>query len=187
MAASQSSLSRPSASQIPATQPLRRLSDRFEEEQNNAVIDVDDVQDELYCMVKVPVVGLQYYTGLVGAGEEVRLVREPHNKYDRNAIQVKNIGGTQVGHVKREYAARLAPLLDQGLITVEGVMQEGNRASLNPLCIRSCLVIRHNHSEGQALSAEHVRRVFRARLHDRLSSAISGRSRSTALVVREHF
>ena len=95
---------------------------------DRAVIDVDDAQDELYCMVKVPVVGLQYYTGLVGAGEEVRLVREPHNKYDRNAIQVKNIGGTQVGHVKREYAARLAPLLDQGLITVEGVMQEGNRA-----------------------------------------------------------
>ena len=128
MAASQPLMSQTSSSQLPATQPLRRLSDHFEEEQNNAVIDVDDAQDELYCMLKVPVVGLQYYTGLVGAGEEVRLVREPHNKYDRNAIQVKNIGGTQVGHVKREYAAKLAPLLDQGLITVEGVMQEGNRA-----------------------------------------------------------
>ena len=126
--ASQPSLSRPSTSRVHSTQPLRRISDRFEEEQNNAVIDVDDAQDELYCGVKVPVVGLQYYTGLVGDGEEVRLVREPHNSYDRNAIQVKNIGGIQVGHVKREYAAKLAPLLDQGLITVEGVMQEGNCA-----------------------------------------------------------
>ncbi|TFY52347.1 hypothetical protein EVJ58_g10068 [Rhodofomes roseus] len=77
-------------------------------------------------MLKVPVVGLQYYKGLVGAGEEVRLIREPGNAFDKNAIQAKNIGGTQVGHVKREFAARLAPLLDKGLITIEGVMQEGN-------------------------------------------------------------
>lgn len=56
-------ITQPSASQPSASQPLRRLSDQFEEEQNNAVIDVDDAQDELYCMTKVPVVGLQYYTG----------------------------------------------------------------------------------------------------------------------------
>ncbi|KZT67187.1 hypothetical protein DAEQUDRAFT_407067 [Daedalea quercina L-15889] len=126
VAVSQPSTSQLHASQPPASQPLRRLSDRFEEEQNNGVIDVGDVHDEMYCMIKVPCVGLQYYEGLVGAGEEVRLLREPQNKFDRNAIQVMNIGGTQVGHVKREFAARLAPLLDQGLITVEGVMQEGN-------------------------------------------------------------
>ncbi|KAI0730200.1 SNF2 family N-terminal domain-containing protein [Fomitopsis betulina] len=124
-------ITQPSASQPSASQPLRRLSDQFEEEQNNAVIDVDDAQDELYCMTKVPVVGLQYYTGLVGTGEEVRLVREPRNKYDANAIQVKNIGGTQVGHIKREYSAKLSPLLDQGLITVEGVMQEGNMKGMH--------------------------------------------------------
>lgn len=72
--------------------------------------------------------------GLVGPGEEVRLVREPGNAYDRNAVQVKNIGGTQVGHLPRNVAAKLAPLMDRGIIAVEGVMHEGNstffRASL---------------------------------------------------------
>lgn len=75
----------------------------------------------------------------------MNLVREPQNKYDRwrihkiyqsfvpaymrfrNAIQVKNIAGQQVGHIPRENASNLAPLLDQRLVTVEGVILEGNR------------------------------------------------------------
>ncbi|EPQ57350.1 hypothetical protein GLOTRDRAFT_74086 [Gloeophyllum trabeum ATCC 11539] len=76
--------------------------------------------------MRTNIVGVQYYKGLVGPGEEVRLVRQPTNQYDRNAIQVKNIGGTQVGHLPRQVAAKLAPLLDRGLVTVEGVMHEGN-------------------------------------------------------------
>ena len=37
-----------------------------------------------------------------------------------------NIGGTQVGHVPRQTAAKLAPLLDRRAISIEGVMLEGN-------------------------------------------------------------
>lgn len=60
-----------------------------------------EVVDELYCTYKTNVVGVRYYTGvrlcssqslmlikhtgLVGAGEQVGLVREPTNKYDRYA------------------------------------------------------------------------------------------------------
>jgi hypothetical protein len=44
----------------------------------------------------------------------------------RNAIAVQNIGSTQVGHIPRQTAAKLAPLIDAGLITVEGTMNEGN-------------------------------------------------------------
>lgn len=44
----------------------------------------------------------------------------------RNAIAVQNIGRTQVGHIPRQMAAKLAPLIDAGLITVEGSMNEGN-------------------------------------------------------------
>lgn len=44
----------------------------------------------------------------------------------RNAIAVQNIGRTQVGHIPRQMAAKLAPLIDVGLITVEGAMNEGN-------------------------------------------------------------
>lgn len=32
---------------------------------------------------------MQYYSGLVGADEHVMLRREPGNKYDSNAIQVR--------------------------------------------------------------------------------------------------
>ena len=44
----------------------------------------------------------------------------------RNAIAVQNIGRTQVGHIPRQTAAKLAPLIDSGLITVEGTMNDGN-------------------------------------------------------------
>ncbi|KAI0334969.1 hypothetical protein GY45DRAFT_967409 [Cubamyces sp. BRFM 1775] len=131
---SQPGLPPSSSSQPSSSQPLRRVSglppgaslpQRLEEE------DIEDFpeeesRDELYVMLKTNVVGIQYYKGLVGPGEEVLLVRQPHNQYDRNAIQVKNIGGTQVGHIPRNVAAKLAPLMDAGLITVEGVMHEGN-------------------------------------------------------------
>ena len=32
----------------------------------------------------------------------------------------------QVGHLRRQIAAKLAPLMDSGLITIEGTMNEGN-------------------------------------------------------------
>ncbi|GBE78013.1 hypothetical protein SCP_0108950 [Sparassis crispa] len=119
-----------SSSQEPGPQSHRRISQQVSSE----VIEIEDDEevveeepkDELYCMMKTSIVGVQYYKGLVGPGEEVRLVREPHNKYDRNAIQVKNIGNTQVGHIPRQIAAKLAPLMDRNVITVEGVMHEGN-------------------------------------------------------------
>jgi SWI/SNF-related matrix-associated actin-dependent regulator of chromatin subfamily A3 len=47
----------------------------------------------------------------------------------RNAIRALNINGTQVGHIPKAVAAKLAPLLDQGKITIEGTMLEGNSKS----------------------------------------------------------
>ena len=63
--------------------PGASLPQRLEEE------DVEDFpeeesRDELYVMLKTNVVGIQYYKGLVGPGEEVLLVRQPHNQYDRS-------------------------------------------------------------------------------------------------------
>jgi hypothetical protein len=93
---------------------------------------------------------------MVGPGEEVRLNREPvhfscycqysifdvlisskQNQYDRNAIQVKNIASAQVGHIPKKVAAKLAPLLDQRLVSVEGVMIQGN-------CVSNCLRSKHS-------------------------------------------
>ncbi|KAI9442268.1 SNF2 family N-terminal domain-containing protein [Lactarius indigo] len=87
---------------------------------------VEQQVDELFCTLSSNVVGVQYYKGFVDIGEQVRFVREPQNKYDRNAIAVQNIGRTQVGHIPRQTAAKLAPLIDSGLITVEGTMNQGN-------------------------------------------------------------
>lgn len=89
--------------------------------------EVVEVQvDELICTVRSEVVGLQYYKGLVGVGEQIRFVREPNNKYDPNAIAVQNIGRMQVGHIRRQIAAKLARLMDSSLITLEGTMNQGN-------------------------------------------------------------
>lgn len=63
----------------------------------------------------IPVVGTRHYQGWGrqrGHGQ-VTLVREPNNPYDPNSIAVLN-GGTQIGHLPRERAAILAPLLDVG-------------------------------------------------------------------------
>ncbi|KAG2362277.1 SNF2 family N-terminal domain-containing protein [Suillus spraguei] len=119
---------KPSSSQLSSVKPvIRATTYNIVDDEDDEVIFVEpDSVDVLYCTLSSSIVGVQYYNGLVGPGEEVRLVREPQNKYDRNAIEVKNIGGTKVGHVPKQTAAKLAPLMDRGAITVEGVMHEGN-------------------------------------------------------------
>ncbi|KAG2126297.1 SNF2 family N-terminal domain-containing protein [Suillus clintonianus] len=117
----------PANSQLSSVKPAIRSTVRYDEDEDDEVTIIEsDHVDVLYCTLSSSIVGVQYYKGLVGPGEEVRLVREPQNKYDRNAIEVQNIGGTKVGHVPKQTAAKLAPLLDRGMITIEGVMHEGN-------------------------------------------------------------
>ncbi|KAF9024848.1 hypothetical protein BDZ89DRAFT_1068783 [Hymenopellis radicata] len=86
----------------------------------------EETHEELYTSMRTNVVGIQYYKGLVGPGEEVILQREPHNAYDRNAIQVLNISRTQVGHIPKNVAQKLAPLLDQRLVNCEAIIHDGN-------------------------------------------------------------
>ncbi|KAJ7217931.1 SNF2 family N-terminal domain-containing protein [Mycena pura] len=107
--------------------------EQVHEEEDSDSVEPDEALDELYVTKKLNVVGVQYYNGLVGPGEEVRLIREPvhlsslfSNHPNRNAIQVQNIGSVQVGHLPKAVVAKLAPLLDQGLVTVEGIMIQGN-------------------------------------------------------------
>ncbi len=51
--------------------------------------------------------------------------------FGSNAIQVKNIGRHQVGHLPRDAAKYLARLMDEKKVTVEGVIHDGN-------CERTC-------------------------------------------------
>ena len=55
-------------------------------------------------------------------------MRQSYQQF-RNAIWALNINKIQVGHVPRAIAAKLTPLLDQGKVTVEGTMLEGNSKS----------------------------------------------------------
>ena len=79
---------------------------------NTFTQDYIDEHEESYGTLNVPIVGCQYYKGVIHKGEMAILIREPTNQYDPNAIRVDNLAGAQVGHVKRTYATVLAPLMD---------------------------------------------------------------------------
>ncbi|CAL8273482.1 unnamed protein product [Merluccius merluccius] len=81
------------------------------------------------------VVGLRYYTGVVNPGEMVALVRQPQNPYDRNAVMVANMDGSQVGHIKKELAAAMAFIMDNNLAKVEGVVPYRNNAFTMPVSL----------------------------------------------------
>ncbi|XP_062324767.1 helicase-like transcription factor [Osmerus eperlanus] len=90
----------------------------------------------LFGTLRGNVVGLKYYTGVVNAGEMVSLVRQPQNQYDRNAVMVVNVYGSQVGHIKRELAAAMATIMDNNLAKVEGMVPSGmNNAFTMPVLL----------------------------------------------------
>jgi single-stranded-DNA-specific exonuclease len=55
----------------------------------------------------------QAVIGKLQVGEEVRLVRDPQNPFDANAIQVVNLNGQQCGFLSRDLAAKLADSFDR--------------------------------------------------------------------------
>lgn len=98
----------------------------------------DEVEDELLARARTRVVGLRYYSGTVSNNEAVMLVRQPSNPYDRNAIQCLNLRGVQIGHIAREDASRLAPLLDNASLglRLEGTVPSGaNNVYAMPLSL----------------------------------------------------
>ncbi len=56
------------------------------------------------------IVGVRYYSGYATVSEIV-LCKEPNNPYDGNAIRVDNVFGSQIGHIPKTVAAKLAPYL----------------------------------------------------------------------------
>ena len=51
----------------------------------------------------------------IAQGDSVRLVREPNNAYDPNAIQVVLQAGETLGYLTSEFAAMLAKQMDAGI------------------------------------------------------------------------
>lgn len=77
---------------------------------------------ELYGSFDGKIVGVRFYNGAITPGEMVLCRREPGNPYDSNAIRVDNVMRNQIGHLPRTVAAKLAPLIDQGDIILEGAV-----------------------------------------------------------------
>ncbi|KAI0882796.1 SNF2 family N-terminal domain-containing protein [Annulohypoxylon maeteangense] len=77
---------------------------------------------ELYGTLDSKIVGIRYYQGVVNVGEKVICRREPTNPHDRNAIRVDNVMRTQIGHISRRVAAKIAPYVDRDEIILEGVI-----------------------------------------------------------------
>jgi len=84
----------------------------------------DDVYEnyQLYGILKTKIVGCRFYGGKATVGEYVKVRREPSNPYDPNAIRIDNVQRDQIGHIGRNVAAKLAPLMDSGSLLVEGAL-----------------------------------------------------------------
>ena len=86
----------------------------------------------------INVKGLAYYEfghddGLGGvvrpeAGDRLTLIRQPENRFDRNAVEVWWRNGVHLGHVPRYVAAWLAPELDAGKAVRAYVVRAGTDA-----------------------------------------------------------
>jgi SWI/SNF-related matrix-associated actin-dependent regulator of chromatin subfamily A3 len=76
---------------------------------------------EQYGFISTEIVGCRYYKGRVSKYEMVLLRREPHNKYDPNAVQVLNVRQEQIGHIPRRMVEKLAPMMDNQTLKLEGI------------------------------------------------------------------
>lgn len=84
----------------------------------------EDGEEELfyYGSGRAKIVGVRYYDGIISDGEEAELQRDPTNEYDANAVEVKNAFRQKLGHIPKELAAWVAPLLDCGAVSVQAVV-----------------------------------------------------------------
>jgi len=107
------------SSQPRPSQSLNSSSQRdrdvwLESNEGNQIIDLSQDVDEGFgwtCVGAIDgkIVGIRYYDGYATVGEQVMVKREPGNPYDSNAIRINNVHGTQIGHLPRNLAAKLAP------------------------------------------------------------------------------
>ena len=86
---------------------------------------------------KIIVVGINYngrkqYVSKLSNGDELFYSRESENKYDHNAIQIKDRDGNVIGYISSDYANYYAPKMDYGIkykITLKSI--EENKLIIN--------------------------------------------------------
>eukprot|EP00948_MAST-09A_sp_MAST-9A-sp1_P004216 g4216.t1 len=83
----------------------------------------EEVDFQLLASLKVPIVGIKHYNGVVHSGEWLHMSRERDNQYDANAIRVDNSGRKKVGHFGRDFAKAFAPFFDSHSLTTNVRME----------------------------------------------------------------
>ncbi|EFJ04821.1 hypothetical protein SELMODRAFT_432065 [Selaginella moellendorffii] len=58
------------------------------------------------------------------AGMRVHLVREPENPMDTYAVKVLTADGLSLGHIPKEHSRYFSPLMDKGVVDVQGYVSE---------------------------------------------------------------
>jgi len=73
-------------------------------------------------LAEFPVAGFQYHDGMkshvmasLAVGTELRLVREPGNRYDDKAIALHSATGAMIGYIPRDLNSIPAAMLDQNV------------------------------------------------------------------------
>lgn len=87
------------------------------------IVDLSQAIDEGLGWIKIGVihgkiVGTRYYSGYATQGEQVMIKREPSNPYDSNAIRIDNVQSSQIGHIPRQLASKLAPYLVRHVVSL---------------------------------------------------------------------
>jgi hypothetical protein len=72
----------------------------------------DGKDNKLILSTVLSVTGLKFADVEARNGEEVTLIREPNNAYDKNAIRVVS-GGELVGRINKDQAVKVAVILDK--------------------------------------------------------------------------
>jgi len=81
------------------------------------------------------------------AGQELELVRDPRNKYDKNAIKVCLSSGEQLGWINKELAKELSELIDNGTRVSAEISEVTGGAFSKP--DRGCnIIITYEEDEG---------------------------------------
>ncbi|KAK4701080.1 hypothetical protein P7C70_g5154, partial [Phenoliferia sp. Uapishka_3] len=88
---------------------------------------VEEDPDEEILLVTIPaanIVGLKNYRGIASLRQKqaIELRRDLTNIYDKNAVEVRHMNkGMKIGYLSKTLAGRIAPLIDQRIITTKCV------------------------------------------------------------------
>ena len=125
------------------------------------------------------ITGIQYYDTPCSANESVFFERNPYNEFDENAVEVHNESGI-IGHLKRNYASWITPLLDAGLIFLKGkIAEEGDQWQI-PVKIDINIT-----EKGKKITLPHTCSTAERVIHNHILDIWKNSDKLTAETIRE--